>query len=113
MLNHVNYEDWLAQRLKDPKKAKGYLNAVLEDLKQDNEDSKNVLLLALKDITNAIGGMGKLSQKSGLNRESLYKTLSAQGNPRLDTFMTLLESLGLRMNIEIVKKPGITTPSVG
>ncbi len=104
MAKYTNHEEWLYRRLKDTKKAAGYLNAALEDVTPSDKNAKKVLLLALRDIVNAQGGMSCLAEKSGLNRESLYKTLSSRGNPRLDTLIVLLKALGFEFTIVPSKK---------
>jgi probable addiction module antidote protein len=45
-------------------------------------------------------GMSQIAQQSGLSRESLYRALSADGNPRLDTLIKVLRALGLRLSVE-------------
>ncbi|MBA3721247.1 MAG: hypothetical protein H0W88_02465 [Parachlamydiaceae bacterium] len=47
------------------------------------DDDPHVFLLALKDVADAQGGMSKLSRGSSLNRQSLYRTFSNTGNPKL------------------------------
>jgi probable addiction module antidote protein len=47
-------------------------------------------------------GMSQVAETAGLSRESLYRALSAQGNPTLDTTMRVLEALGLRLSVEKV-----------
>ena len=44
--------------------------------------------------------MNKVSAKSNLNRESLYKMLSKRGNPSLQSLGALLDSLGFRLTVE-------------
>jgi probable addiction module antidote protein len=67
--------------LQAPEEAAAYLDAALE------EGDREVFLLALRDVAEArLGGMGELAQQSGLNREALYRTLSAKGNPELSSF---------------------------
>jgi probable addiction module antidote protein len=41
--------------------------------------------------------MSKLAQETGLGRESLYKSLSDQGNPEIKTLLTILQTLGIQM----------------
>ncbi|MDN3505633.1 MAG: putative addiction module antidote protein [Simkaniaceae bacterium] len=89
-----SYTEHLFQRLKNPKEAAAYLNAALED-----EDPR-VFLVALKDVTEAHGGMTKLARETELNRENLYRTLSTRGNPRLDSLVSILEGLNLHISIE-------------
>jgi probable addiction module antidote protein len=71
-----------------------YLNAAVED-----GDSR-VLLLALRNAAIAKGGIAKLAEVTGLNRESLYKTLSEQGNPQYDTVAAIIHGLGFRFAIQ-------------
>lgn len=71
-----------------------YLDAALED------GNSQVLMMALRNVADAQGGLGHLAKLTGLNRETLYRTLSDQGNPRLNTLTTILHSLGLRLSVE-------------
>ncbi|HEX4839877.1 MAG TPA: addiction module antidote protein [Rhabdochlamydiaceae bacterium] len=88
-----NYKEYLFKRLKNPKDAAAYLNAALED-----EDPK-VFLIALKDIADANGGVAKLAKTTDLNRESLYRTLSQRGNPRLHSLLMILQACRLDISI--------------
>ena len=70
-----------------------YLNAALED------GEPAVLLEALRNVAQARGGMAALAKSAGVSRESLYRTLSRRGNPKIDTIMELLRALGLKLTI--------------
>lgn len=87
------YKEHLLKSLEDPKEAAAYLDACLED------EDPHIFLLALKDVAEARGGMGELSKKSSLNRQSLYRSLSKTGNPKLINVRTMLASLGLKFHI--------------
>ncbi len=90
------YTDNLLERLRDPEEAAAYLDAALV------EGDRTVFLLALRDVAEArLGGMAKMAEQSGLNRESLYRTLSAKGNPELESLEKLLHAVGLRLAIDI------------
>jgi len=80
--------------LKTEKDIVAYLNAALED------GEPAVLLEALRNVAHAKGGMGALAKAAGVSRESLYRTLSCRGNPKIETIMTLLHALGLKLTIE-------------
>ena len=80
--------------LKTKKDIVAYLNAALED------GDPAVLLEALRNVAQAKGGMGALAKAAGVSRESLYRTLSRRGNPKIDTVMTLLRVLGLKLTID-------------
>lgn len=47
-------------------------------------------------------GMAKIAEKSGLNRESLYKAMKEDAHPRFDTVMRVLNAMGLQLSLEIV-----------
>lgn len=56
-------------------------------------------------IADAIGliararGMTQIAKDSGLARESLYKALSADGNPEFSTMLRVVKALGLRFTV--------------
>lgn len=89
------YEVGLEERLKKSSKyALDYLNICLDD------PDPGLFLMALRDVAKAYGGITALSQKTKLNREALYQTLSKQGNPTLSKLESLLDALGFRLKIE-------------
>lgn len=95
----VPYEDDLIDLLrKDTRRAAEYLSAALED------GDPAVFFLALRDVTKALGGMTRISQKTGLSREGLYKSLSAEGNPEFKNINSLLDTLGFKVEIKAKKK---------
>jgi len=93
-----NYEEWLIHSLKNKKEATAYLQVALEAYQ--NDDDLEAFLMALRHVAEAQGGLGKLSRKTHLNRESLYKTLSSKGNPKLQTIGILLKGLGFEFSIK-------------
>lgn len=93
----TSYREGLIKDLANPEEAAAYLNAALAD------GSQEVFLMALRDIAEA-QGMTKLSRQTQLNRESMYRMLSGKGNPQLASLASILESLGLRLAVE-VKEP--------
>ena len=50
-------------------------------------------------------GMAELAGKTGLNRTALYDALSLDGNPTLDTFLKILDALGIEMEPKRVPEP--------
>lgn len=89
-----SYKKTLSERLADPKEAAAYLNAALAD-----EDIR-VFLVALRDVVEAYGGISALAKETDLNRESLYRTLSRQGNPTLITLFQIFATLGLEFKVQ-------------
>ncbi len=94
----TSYEEGLLESLKDPLEAQAYLEAALEEYEQTGETDP--LLLALKDVAKAQGGIGALSQRAGLNREHLYRVLSSKSQPRLDKLLAIVSGLGFRIRLE-------------
>lgn len=78
---------------KNPKEAAGYLNAALE------ENDPKTFLIALKDVAEAHGGMTKIAKQADLNRVSLYRMLSKNGNPEIASINRLLHVFGFRLGI--------------
>lgn len=94
MARSKDFRNELIKLLKDPEEAASYFNAILQESRDcDEEEAQKLILLALKDIADAQGGLGKLAAKTGLGRESLFKTLSVKGNPKLSTLLTVAHAL--------------------
>jgi probable addiction module antidote protein len=78
----------------DPAYAVELLNGILEDGKQGE------LLIALRQMTKAFGGVQDVAEKANLNPTQLYRTLSAEGNPELRSLSAVLRAMGLRLAVE-------------
>jgi probable addiction module antidote protein len=83
-----NFE--VSDYLEDADAIAEYLTIVLED------GDPSLLIAALGDIARA-KGMSEVSRESGLAREALYKALRAGAQPRFDTVMRVLKTLGVRL----------------
>jgi probable addiction module antidote protein len=94
MAKSKSYQNNLIESLKDPTEAAEYLNAALED------GETEVFLLALRDVVDSYGGIGKLAASTSLNRESLYRMLSTKGNPEFFSLSTVLDAVGFRLAVE-------------
>ncbi|MDA1275583.1 MAG: hypothetical protein O2960_16315 [Verrucomicrobia bacterium] len=62
-------------------------------------NDRKTLLNALKAVVDGRGGIGELAAKVPLQRQSLYKVLSAKGNPTLETLGGILQHLSLRLSV--------------
>lgn len=100
MKPYTRFEDWHLEKLANPVEAKAYLQMALEEYEEDQDTE--AFLLAVRDVAQAQGGMGALSTRTGLNRQSLYKALSKKGNPKLGTLGAILHGLGYRLSIELL-----------
>ncbi len=80
-----------ADHLQSEEDMAAYLEAALED------GEPTLVAAALGDIARA-KGMSQVARRAGLGRESLYKSLSAAGNPELGTVLKVVSALGLRLH---------------
>jgi probable addiction module antidote protein len=60
------------------------------------EGDPALIAAALGDIARA-QGMTRIAKRTGLGRESLYKTLSREGNPEFATVLKVFNSVGLKL----------------
>lgn len=88
----------MKESLSEPEEAQSYLEISIKEYEVDGD--KEAFLLALRNVADAQGGIGELSERTGLNREHLYRALSKRGNPRLDTVGKILRGLGFRLSVE-------------
>lgn len=78
---------------KDPAYAAELLNSILEDGDQAE------LLIALRQLTEAFGGVRGVAKEAHLNPTQLYRTLSAEGNPAVSSLAAILRVMGLRLAV--------------
>jgi probable addiction module antidote protein len=95
----IDYYEVLLKDLQDPKEAKAYLNVALQD-----EDPR-MFLIALRNVLQATGkGMTDLAKETDLNRESLYRSLSNRGNPKIKSVVSILRTLDLQLGVHSMRK---------
>jgi probable addiction module antidote protein len=82
----------------DPAYPAAYLDAVLADGDQQE------IMLALRRLSDAFGGVQKLARIAKLNATTLYRTLSPSGNPEFRSMNTLLKAMGLRLSVQPIKR---------
>jgi probable addiction module antidote protein len=95
----ISHDEAVTRELRDnPGFAVEYLKAALEDA-----DEQEVLLVALRRVAEARGGVAKVAKAAGIKRESLYRALSAHGNPRLSTLVAVTKAVGLKLTVELAQ----------
>jgi len=85
----------VAEHLRTPEEMAAYLEACLEEADGDAA----FIAKALGDIARA-KGMSQVARDAGLSRESLYKALSGDRSPNLDTVLKVISALGLKLHAE-------------
>lgn len=94
----ISHEEAIVKELRDdPDYAAEYLRAAMEDA-----DEPKVLLIALRQIAKA-RGIAKVAKRAKIERESLYRALSSNGNPRFSTIVAITKALGLSLTVEPVR----------
>jgi probable addiction module antidote protein len=89
-MKSVSYKRILQKKLEDPEQAAEYLTACYEE-------GPEVFLVGLRDVVQAQGGAARAAELGKLNRESLYRLISRDGNPRLSSLDAVLAELGLKV----------------
>jgi probable addiction module antidote protein len=84
----------VAEYLRTPEEMAAYLEACLAE----SDGDPSFVAQALGNIARA-KGMAELARETGLGRESLYKALSADGNPQLSTILKVAKALGLEFSV--------------
>ena len=91
----MSYDRWARRTLAaDTELSVEYLREVLERSGRPEE-----LLIGLRRIAE-VQGMSRVAEAAGLSRESLYRSLSASGNPRLSTLVAVLRVAGLKLSVQ-------------
>lgn len=97
------YEPWLVEQLEDPAEAAAYLEAAIED------GDQAALMLALRQVAQAQGGIAKIARRARLTRAATYKMLSKSGNPELRSLNAVLRATGLRMVVRPISPATFAT----
>ena len=97
MKDRTHDEAMVEEFKQDPAYALELLNSILEDGEQGE------LLIALRQMTKAFGGVQSVAEKANLNPTQLYRTLSEEGNPELRSLRAILKALGLRLTVERIR----------
>ncbi len=94
------HDDAMAELYReDPAFALQVINNILEDGDQGE------LLIVLRQMAKAFGGVQTVADKAHLNATQLYRTLSPNGNPALSSFSAILKAMGLRLAVHSVQTP--------
>lgn len=87
----------VSEHLRTPEEMAAYLDAWLDEAPEDAAG----IARALGDIARA-KGMSQVAKDAGLSRESLYRALSAEGNPSFATVLKVAKALGVRLHAKAV-----------
>ncbi|MBI4809491.1 MAG: putative addiction module antidote protein [Nitrosomonadales bacterium] len=94
MITTTRYD--VAEHLRTPEEMAMYLDACIEEADGDAA----FIAKALGDIARA-QGMALVAEKTGLSRESLYKSLSGERVPSFDTILKVTQALGVKLHASV------------
>ncbi|GLR09344.1 putative addiction module antidote protein [Mixta theicola] len=93
MAKSVLHDDAMVQLIKDdPAFAPVYLHQALIEI--DEDGGYEAFMLALRHVIEATGGMTAIAERTGMSRESLYKSLSPRGNPSFKRIAAVASATG-------------------
>lgn len=93
--NSDSYEEWHVERLKDPRRARGFLEAVFEAYGEDGD--VRLVLLALRNITKAQGGIPALAKRTGIGQRRLSGIFGGKESLSFGSLFGILYGLGFRL----------------
>ncbi len=97
MMKDRAHDDAMAELFReDPGYAVQLLNNILE------EGDQSELLITLRQMTKAFGGVQTVADTAKLSPTQLYRTLSPNGNPVLSSLSAILKAMGLRLAVQQV-----------
>ncbi|MGB7413444.1 MAG: helix-turn-helix domain-containing protein [Thermosynechococcaceae cyanobacterium] len=98
-----SYQDDLLIRLKDLDYAATYLKVALDETLVDGDTE--AFLLALKNVVDARGKVKDVANEADITRQHLYRLLSGNGNPTLETMAAVLKAVGLSIDFKPALEP--------
>jgi DNA-binding phage protein len=93
MVNYRTFNEALIEDLKNSDEAKAFLENIIAEYEEDSD--AEALMLALRMVAEAQGGISKLAARAKLNRQTLYK---------VDTTLSIMKGLGFRFSIQDLPK---------
>jgi probable addiction module antidote protein len=100
MMKSKPHDDAMAELYRgDPVFALEVINGILEDGDQAE------LLIVLRQMAQAFGGVQAVAEQAHLNPTQLYRTLSPKGNPALSSLSAILKAMGLRLAVQPLAAP--------
>ncbi|MBS0316971.1 MAG: addiction module antidote protein [Proteobacteria bacterium] len=95
-----SHDDAMAEMYRrDPALALEVINGILADGDQAE------LLIVLRQMALAFGGVQAVAEQAHLNPTQLYRTLSPKGNPALSSLSAILKAMGLRLAVQPLAEP--------
>lgn len=95
-----DYQTDLLKRLANREYAAQYLKAAFDETLADG--NRAAFLMALKNVVDATGAMQTVANEAQISRQHLYRMLSEEGNPTLETLTSVLQTVGMTIDFKPV-----------
>ena len=100
----------MVQRLaSNPGRIKGYLQAIMEEYQTFGDP--RVVLLALRTVAEAAGGISALAKKINIESEVLSEALSSEKALTIETLKIILNAFGCRLSVELLEPENLHHPT--
>lgn len=93
-----DYRDDQLKRLSNPEYSALYLKTALDETLQDG--NMEAFLLALKNVVDAAGAVKDIAEDADISRQHLHRLLSGNGNPTLETTVSILNAVGITLDFK-------------
>ena len=111
MREYRTWEEILMERFtSDWEEAIGYLDVALEEYQEDGDTP--FFLQGLQNVVEARGGIAEVAKKIGMAPQLLSDMLSGEEALRIDTFSSILTTLGCQLSIQPLEATECSTESV-
>ena len=97
-----SYRNDQLSRLSEPEYSSLYLKAALDATIQDGD--MEAFLLALKNVVDATGAVTQVASDADISRQHLHRLLSGEGNPTLQTTLSVLNAVGISIDFRPAEK---------
>lgn len=67
------------------------------------EENQRELLLALREMTKAVGGVAMLAEQAGVSPRQLDRQISSDGNPSVSSFAAILKTMGMQLRVRSIR----------
>ena len=101
--NLTSWDNYMNNILQDNSEALSYLELAFDDYQKDG--NTRALMLAIRRVAEANGGISKLANETKLNRQNLYRIFSNKTSPRFDTITKILRALGITISFKTFDVP--------
>lgn len=93
----ISHEEFVVEHLRsNPDMIGDYLRLSLED-----GGNVRTLLIALRHVAKARGGIAKIAREAGIRREVVDRALSGKRSPKIDTIFAILEAMKIKLSYEV------------